>query len=356
MTTRATDAPPTRRLARTVGLVMASAFALTSCEERIPDGAPLDVIATFGEMGRYPGQFSYPRAMDVDRGDAWIVDKNAHVQRFDGETGEPTAFWQMPDWELGKPTGVTIAPGPGELYDERLVYVPDTHYHRVMIFRPPDSLEGEPELIGSFGEFGQEPGQFIYPTDVAVLTGDSGRVERIYVSEYGGNDRVSVFGPSFELLFTFGQFDEPSGDDATFSRPQSMELDLDRRELIITDACHHRIGRFTLDGELIAWIGGEEAEAGDEASGLASFYYPYGLELLGDGTALVCEFAACRVQHVDLQTGRSLGVFGTPGRGDGELANPWAVGVVGDSVLVLDSGNNRVIRFRGPRLPRDAGS
>ena len=72
------------------------------------------------------------------------------------------------------------------------IYVADTHYHRVLIF----SAAGEP--IGSFGSFGQGDGEFIYPTDIA-FSGDG----RIFVSEYGGNDRISAFTEDGEFLFSF---------------------------------------------------------------------------------------------------------------------------------------------------------
>ena len=41
------------------------------------------------------------------------------------------------------------------------IYVADTHYHRVLVFSP------EGQLQASFGSLGEEPGSFIYPTDVA---------------------------------------------------------------------------------------------------------------------------------------------------------------------------------------------
>ncbi len=67
------------------------------------------------------------------------------------------------------------------------------------------------------------------------------------------------------------------GSDAVeFNRPQSIAIDVEARELIVNDSSNHRIGRFTLDGELISWLGGYGREGG-------RFHYPYGLCLLGDG-------------------------------------------------------------------------
>jgi len=61
---------------------------------------------------------------------------------------------------------------------------------------------------------------------------------------------------------------------------------------------------------------------------------------------VVCEFGNNRVQLVDKQTGRGLKTWGSPGRGPGELAYPWAVAVdKRDRVVVVDAGNNRLQVF-----------
>lgn len=326
------------------GLVAAG--VLPGCGDMGDSGGearPLEVLASFGEVGLSPGQFSYPRAMDTDGRALWVIDKAARVQRIDPATGRYLGGWTMPEYDLGKPTGVTVAPGPE---GEPCVYVADTHYHRVMVYRAADAAPAaEARPIASFGEYGEGPGQFVYPTDIAVVADADGRAERIYVSEYGGNDRVSVYDARFKFLFSFGAFGS-SGDAERieFNRPQSVVIDRGRGELVVTDACNQRIGRFTLGGELVRWIGSPDA-AGD---GPGQFRYPYGVSLLDDGTALVAEFGNHRVQRIDLETGESLGLFGTAGRGKGELANPWAVAAVGETAYVLDSGNNRVLAFDSP--------
>jgi hypothetical protein len=69
--------------------------------------------------------------------------------------------------------------------------------------------------------------------------------------------------------------------------------------------------------------------------------------MLPDGTLLVAEYGNNRVQRFD-QIGKPLGVFGTIGRGPGELQYPWGVAGTDDKVFVLDSGNNRVQMIRTP--------
>jgi hypothetical protein len=364
------EGSPRRRVAAVfvriaaAGLALVSA-ALAGCGDSEAHGksaAPaLAVTAVFGEVGLSPGQFTYPRAIDTDGKDLWIIDKSARVQRIDPVTGKASAVWRMPEWEHGKPTGVTIAPPiPAALEarpsgvqpnDPYLVYVPDTHYHRVMVYRPPSTLGEDAELVLHFGEFGEGPGQFIYPTDVAVLTGADGRaVERLYVSEYGGNDRISAFDPNGKFLFAFGKLGDGDGADGTveFSRPQSMQIDAARRQLVVTDACNHRIGVFTLEGKLVRWIG-SPATSGE---GPDSFAYPYGLALMGDGTALVSEFGNHRIHRVDYEKGVSLESYGTPGRGRGQFSTPWGLAIVKQTVYVLDSANERVQAFAAPEMMR----
>jgi hypothetical protein len=305
-----------------------------------PGPRPLEVKAVFGEVGVNPGQFTYPRAVANDGRKLWVIDKSARVQRIDPKTGESSALWTMPDWAMGKPCGVSVGPDGSLL-------IPDTHYFRIMEFQPPAGPAQSPELLGSFGSLGGGPGQFNYCTDVGVLlTDDERAIDRLYVGEYGGNDRISVFNSSHEFMFAFGRYGS-SADPAAieFSRPQSVEVDRPRKRLVVTDACNHRIGVFDLEGKLVRWIG-------SPGSGPDEFAYPYGLALLGDGTALVTEFGNHRVHHIDYETGESLGLYGKPGRGPGELTNPWGVTVMDDTAFVLDSGNDRIQAFRAPARRR----
>ena len=356
----ARSAPSRHPQRAVVACVLCAAMLVgVGCGE-LPDGEAIDADLVFGEVGLSNGQFSYPRAIDAGFGSVVVIDKSARVQHFDAETGAYRGGFRMPEWELGKPTGVTLGPGlddPGKT----MVYVADTHYHRVAVYPLPTDAEGDARTITepalSFGEYGLEGGQFVYLTDVALLLDAAGAVERIYVSEYGGNDRISVFDidrtgetaqPRF--AFTFGHFgDEPGtvgSGDFGFERPQAMAIDYDRREIVIVDDCNHRIGRFTLDGNLVAWIGDDPGEA--------TFLNPQGFVLLEGRRALVAEFLGNQVQLVDLDTGATLATYGHAGRLDGELASPWGVAVNGREAFVLDSGNNRVQRFRAPG--RELGS
>ena len=68
------------------------------------------------------------------------------------------------------------------------------------------------------------------------------------MSEYGGNDRISVFSEENELLYCFASNGSGRGE---LSRPSAMSIDEGRKRLYIADACNHRIAVYGLDCKLI---------------------------------------------------------------------------------------------------------
>jgi len=302
------------RLRSWMGVLLLSMLLVsTGCGGRRGDGEP-DVVGVFGKTGAGPGEFLYPRAIDLDKdGTVLVADKTGRIQRLSPE-GHCIGVIQMPLIELGKPTGISV-------HEDGRLFVADTHYHRVVIF----SREGR--IIGEFGKYGQENGCFIYPTDVAFAPDG-----RIFVSEYGGNDRISIFTGDGQFISFFGS---PGMERGQFSRPAAMCIDASRGRLYVADACNHRIAVYNLDGQLTGYLGSAGRDRGQ-------LRYPYGLSLLADGTIVVSEYGNNRIQVFDPQ-GQSLGVYGRPGRERGELACPWGIAV--DShrrAWIVDSGNNRI--------------
>ncbi len=286
-------------------------------------GGRLEPTLVFGANGSGLGQFFYPRgiAVDAEREYVYVVDKTARVQRF-GFDGMPQLAWSMPAKENGKPTGLNVAP------DGR-VFVADTHYWRIIAFDP------EGREVMRFGGYGEGPGEFIYPTDI-----EFGADGTIYVSEYGGNDRVQAFTPEGEYLFEFGSLGEGREE---FLRPQSMAFSRDRSELFIADSCNHRIVVVDPRGEVQRILGGQTDQ------GPGPLRYPYDVDVLADGSLLISEFGGNRIQQLDPTDGRSLGTWGVLGAARGELKYPWGVDGAGGRTFVLDSGNHRVQVIATPR-------
>jgi DNA-binding beta-propeller fold protein YncE len=285
-------------------------LTLSACD-RTPH-PPAATPVTWLESGVGPGQTVYPRAITRDgkNGRLYIVDRQARIQCLDAD-GRYLTGWTMPDFHQGKPVGLSVGP-------DSLLYVPDTHYHRVMVY------DHQGREIRRWGKMGNGPGEFIYPTDIAFSGG------KVFVAEYGDNDRIQVFTPEGEYLYEFGHF----GHDATgFSRPQSILIR--DNELFATDACNHRIQVFSLDGKFLRSLGSVGGNPGE-------FRFPYGLEPDHDGNLIVTEFGNNRVQIVS-PAGKSLQIYGSAGKGDGALAFPWAA-LEDDRhrLIIVDSGNNRL--------------
>ncbi|MBN1345287.1 MAG: hypothetical protein JXQ73_21520 [Phycisphaerae bacterium] len=272
-----------------------------------------DVLGHFGETGLGEGEFSYPRAIAINpEGLVYVVDKSGRIQRF-APDGTWQLQWSMPEFRNGKPTGLTVD-------TKGRVFVADTHYYRVMVF------DRDGKKLGDFGSQGRGDGQFELPTDVAI-----DREGFVYVSEYGGNDRISKYTPDWKFVASFGG---PDSGPAALSRPSGLLFD-ENDDLWVADACNHRICRFDRSGKLLSTFG----SLGDKAGQLS---YPYDIDLLSDGTLLVCEYGNNRLQRFD-RSGRSLGTWGTAGRKLGQLAYPWGVAVGQDrKVYVVDSGNSRI--------------
>jgi NHL repeat-containing protein len=319
--------------------------------------ATLETTEIIGESGTQLGQFVYPRGMDIYHSiatgqvQAVIVDKTARLQVLDLKTGQVLGSLHTPKWDRGKPTGITVAASVLDA-TKQAVYVADTHEHRVLMYELPlpdvdVPVPTEPDF--AFGSFGENPVEFIYPTDVAIDTDENGVVTDLYVSEYGGNDRISRFsidrsGETIKPIYQYqigvvGEEVDASDFPNALARPQSIALWTTPQgidELIVTDASHHRVGRFTIEGELVKWFGDPM-----DTSELA-YRFPYGLTILDDGTALIAEFGGNRVRCMNLESGETLWRYGVGGRSTGQLAQPWAVGVNGDQLVILDSGNSRI--------------
>ncbi|MGB7160602.1 MAG: 6-bladed beta-propeller [Tepidisphaeraceae bacterium] len=298
---------------RRVGVIVLALLVVAGCDETSkPD-------AIWCEPGTGPVQLVYPRAIGYDEKDNsyFVIDRLAHVYHLDRK-GNPLNDWRMPEMQAGKPVGVSIGPDGN-------VYVPDTHYHRVIVY----TRNGKE--LRRWGSFGHEPGQFIYPTDI-----DFDAAGNVFVAEYGDNDRIQVFTPEGTFLRQFGKFGQGDGE---FMRPQSILVDADEDLVYITDHANHRINVFKTNGTFVRNLC-------QRGSGLGELRFPYGLAQDSRGRLIVCEFGNNRVQLIDKETGRGIKTWGAGGHEPGQLAYPCGVTVDGDDrVVAVDAGNNRLQVF-----------
>jgi DNA-binding beta-propeller fold protein YncE len=296
-----------------VGLAACFAIsALAAC-------APSEGANIIGGPGHRDGRFRKPRGIAISGdGRIFVVDKTGRIQRFSPE-GIFERGWETPKHDNGCPIGM--------VFDRRgRLLVADTHEHRVLVYSP------DGELIHQWGREGTGPGEFRYPVGIAV--GPNGAV---FVSEYGGNDRIQVFDEEGTYLRQWGEYGSEPGQ---FARPEGIAIAADGI-VYVADAANHRIQVFDEDGRLVRMWGRPGAGAGELA-------YPYDVDLLPDGRVLVTEFGNHRLQVFDAE-GRSLAIIGGPGAGPGQLGDPWSSARAADGrVWVCEGRNHRVQAFRIP--------
>lgn len=304
----------TRRQFLGWGAGACAAAALSGCGGAWQSGRGR--LLAWGARGRRDGQFIRPRAIAVDKGEVYVIDMTGRVQVFDPD-GRFLRLWSTPEWRNGTPTGLTFDP-------DRNVVIPDTHYSRILTY------DRAGRLLDRWGEYGTEPGRFIYPTDVAI--GPDGVR---YISEFGMDaDRVQVFDADRRLLRHWGGTGEEPG---RFNRAMGIDLS-PAGELFVADTANHRIQCFDTAGKSLRCIAGPGTEPG-------RIKFPYQLALAPDGSVLACEYGNHRVSRFR-RDAAFVACVGGPGRGPGQFNGPRGVAVTHDGwVYVADTDNHRVQRF-----------
>lgn len=261
-----------------------------------------------------------PRSLTLSPdGELYVLDNAGRVLVYSPD-GTLARQWRMPEFEVGKPEGVCIL-------SDGAVAVADTHYHRIVVFDPHGGV------LRMFGEFGERPGQFIYP--VAIAKDDSGHV---FVAEYGGNDRIQKFTAGGEFVAAFGSFGTEEGQ---FQRPSGIAWAAgeDGGTLFVADAINNRVHVYSGEGTYLRTI----VDSARESS--VTLDYPYDIALGPDESLFLVEYGGGRVTQIS-RTGALMGRYGSVGRGEGEFYTPW--GIAADPrgrVYVADTGNHRTVEL-----------
>ncbi len=253
-----------------------------------------------------------PRAVTTAPDDTlYLLDNAGRVLVFDKD-GDPIRQWNMPESDVGNPEGICVL-------SNGQIAVADTHYHRVVVF------DSSGTVVRMVGQEGQKDGDFYWP--VAVVEDDQGN---LFVSEYGGANRVQKFNKDWQHLLTFGNIGDQPGE---FQRPSGMAWHED--QLYIVDAFNDRIQVFDGQGHFLKVLGMQ-----DETSRL---HYPYDIAL-GPGRDLwVIEYGAGRISRFSLK-GELLGRFGSTGSGPNQFGTPWGLAVDSNRrIWVADTRNHRLV-------------
>lgn len=292
---------------------------LNGCINGSPGVSQADIV--YGRNGYGKGEFQKPRAIAIDANDdIYIVDMTGRIQVFNPD-GQYQRHWNTPAVANGRPTGLSIG-------RDGNIWVADTHYFQALVYSPVGEMLTDRCIVG---QAGIEAGSFGMVTEVAE---DS--QGRIYIAEYGENDRVQAFAADGRFLFQIGSHgSEPS----QFMRPQSIAIDR-QDNLWVADAGNHRIQIFSTHDH------GAELEKiwGQDGTAAGQLRFPYDLFFDQQENLFVCEFGNHRVQQFN-RAGESIWMWKSPGVGNAALYQPW--GCIKDSkdrLHVLDSYHHRVYR------------
>jgi DNA-binding beta-propeller fold protein YncE len=150
-----------------------------------------------------------------------------------------------------RPTGLVAA-------TDRL-YVVDTILNKVVIV----SLTGQ--IMGTFGDRGDAPGQFNFPTNIARATDG-----RLFVTDTM-NFRVQVFDSEGKYLNSFGHAGDGAGD---FAKPKGIAID-SAGHVYVVEGFNDVVQIFDDSGRLLLAFGGSGAGAGQ-------LWLPTGIAIAND--------------------------------------------------------------------------
>jgi DNA-binding beta-propeller fold protein YncE len=208
-----------------------------------PEARPTGAIAEFvwETRGNPDSPLGLPGPLAVDaEGNLWITDSLHHQFQIVSPEGAYLETWGEPgsgegqfNFENDFYPGGAVAFAPDGSF-----YVVDTGNRRVQRFGPDRSF------IGAWGGEGAGPGQFIWPTSIAV--DDQGRV---YVTDDKRSD-VQVFAPDGSYLRTIGEHGFQEGQ-LLLASGGSVSVAADGT-VWVGDRTNHRIQGFSPEGKLRA--------------------------------------------------------------------------------------------------------
>jgi len=155
---------------------------------------------------------------------------------------------EFPTVSLQRPTGIVCNP------EAQVLYVADTLAHQIV------ALEFDGRERFRFGERGVGPGQFNFPTAVAL--GDCGML----VVTDALNGRIQIFSADGDFELEVGRPGDTSG---TFAKPKGVALDSECN-IYVCDALFDAVQVFDKGGRLLLTFG-------DSGSRPGQFWMPTGL-------------------------------------------------------------------------------
>ncbi|HTO91292.1 MAG TPA: hypothetical protein VMJ70_09190 [Candidatus Sulfotelmatobacter sp.] len=209
------------------------------------------------------------------------------------------------------PTGVAIAPS-GD------VYVVDQLNYRVQEFNPTGGF------VNQFGSPGSGDGQFLNPTGLGI--DGSGNV---YVAD-SGNNRVQKFSPSGAFLMKFGSLGSGNGQ---FRTPYDVAVN-SSGDIYVTDGQNGRVQHFTSAGTYVSQFG--QADLINTPRGIA----------INSNGIYVCDYGDDFIVVYDEGSETLVNAWGGNGSANGFFSAPQGINLdVLGNVYTAEVNNRRVQIF-----------
>jgi len=266
-----------------------------------------------------PGEFSHPQFIAVDDyGGIYVSDLgNKRVQKFSSD-GQYITEWgksgQLPG-EFHYPSGIAVS--------NDSVFVADRDLNRIQKF----SLDGE--FILEWGEKGVYEGQFFFPNGVAVNNGT------VYVVDTG-NQRIQMFSTGGELISSFGSSGLSEGQ---FLTAVGIDIDGDGN-VYITDKGNAKIEKFSADGKFIKSFPFHSSNYD---------FIPEAIAVDSTGDMFIVNSATDKILHLSQDSNLNLNIFDQigPYPDSFEIVTDITLGINGE-LLIVDSSQHTIKSFETP--------
>jgi tripartite motif-containing protein 71 len=269
-----------------------------------------------------PGQLQTPMGIAVRKTRVLVADDQNHRIAVFDTGGKPLG--QIGDGE-GSTGGQLRNPYDVALDAAGRVFVADDLNHRVVRYAPQPLYRYK----ARWGSYGTAPGTLAFPRGIA--TDAAGLV---YVTNTG-NDRIDVFDNGGTLLRSMGRSGRSSGQ---FDTPAGVAADAGGIRAV-ADSVNGRVQFLGPDGAVASIMGSPNP-------GPTILPDPVATAFDADGNVYVLDQRRARIVVFSRQTGLPVRTIASAGSGAGRLLAPSALAITaGGTILVADTGNQRVARF-----------
>lgn len=232
--------PPANRVVEPMGV------AVSDDGQRlyVSDFARLEVFVfdfakkAFGKIGE-DEKLARPVGLALDaQENLYVVEQEKKGISVFNRQGKKVRFITHPSVE--RPTGIALDRERGRIYLADTGHTKSTE-HTIKVF----SMNGD--LLGKIGHSrGEEPGQFLFPTYLAV-----DGAGRLYVTDTV-NSRVQVFAPDGKYVKSFGQRGTAWG---MFDKPKGVAVD-SFGNVYVVDSGWSNVQIFNQKGQILLFFGG----------------------------------------------------------------------------------------------------